>query len=243
MVAIAAAAAVAAIATTASTVIASNAAADAAELQAGAALTAAQAELQGQREAIEAQREFFNITRDDLAPYRRAGARALTQLGARTEGGREFNRPYTLADFQADPGYQFRLEEGQRALDRSAASRGGLLSGRAVREGIRYGEGVASDEYDRAFNRLQADRQNRFNRLAAVAGIGQASTAQSAQLAQQTGANLSDLALQGGQIRASGYANRANALAAGQVAQANIINSGVSNLSNLASSYALYAAR
>lgn len=56
-------------------------------------------------------------------------------------------------NFRTDPGYEFRLKEGQDAIERSAAARGNVL-GAATMKGLdRYSQGVASDEYDRYYNR------------------------------------------------------------------------------------------
>ena len=83
-------------------------------------------------------------------------------------------RNFGAGDFQADPGYAFRLSEGMKALDRTAASRGGLLSGATLKEAQRYGSDLASQEYGNAYNRFQANRasqsqeyQNAFNRYQA----------------------------------------------------------------------------
>jgi hypothetical protein len=83
-------------------------------------------------------------------------------------------RNFGAADFQADPGYAFRLSEGMKALDRTAASRGGLLSGSTLKGAQRFGSDLASQEYGNAYNRFQANRatqsqeyQNAFNRYQA----------------------------------------------------------------------------
>jgi len=83
-------------------------------------------------------------------------------------------RNFGASDFQADPGYAFRLSEGMKALDRTAAARGGLLSGATLRGAQRYGSDLASQEYGNAYNRFQTNRaaqsqeyQNAFNRYQA----------------------------------------------------------------------------
>jgi len=83
-------------------------------------------------------------------------------------------RNFSASDFQADPGYAFRLSEGMKALDRTAASRGGLLSGATLKGAQRYGSDLASQEYGNAYNRFQNNRtaqsqeyQNAFNRYQA----------------------------------------------------------------------------
>lgn len=105
-----------------------------------------------------------------------------------------------MAGFFASPDYQFNLEQGQQAIDRSAAARGGLLSGRAVKEGTRFASGLASGEFG-----------NYFNRLANLAGIGQTATTAGAQLGANMAGNVGNLLSNSGAARASGYANSANA--------------------------------
>lgn len=61
-----------------------------------------------------------------------------------------------LNALQDTPGYQFRMNEGMRALEGSAAARGGVLSGKFIRGATRYGQDYASNEYNRRFNQLQA---------------------------------------------------------------------------------------
>ena len=130
---------------------------------------------------------------------------------------------FTLADYQADPGYAFRLAEGQKALERSAAARGGLYSGRAMKDMNAYAQGQASQEYGNAYNRYQSNQNNQYNRLASIAGVGQTANnalAQSGQnYANQVGnltmtnaANQGNAALVGANARMSGYAGLGNAL-------------------------------
>ena len=113
-------------------------------------------------------------------------------------------------NFMTDPGYQFRFEEGQRALERGAAAKGGLLSGGMARKSIRYGQGMASNEYT-----------NVYNRISNIAGLGQTATNQSGAYAMNAGANMGTAAAQGGYARASGYqaAGNAWANAGNQIAQ------------------------
>lgn len=117
--------------------------------------------------------QMYEQQRADNAPWREAGAKAIGQMG-----DADYMRDFTMGDFQADPGYAFRMAEGAKALERSAAARGGLLSGGAAKAMERYSQGVASDEFNNAYNRFNADRDRRFNRLASIAGMGQTSQAQ-----------------------------------------------------------------
>lgn len=222
---------------------------EAAEEQAEAIEGASEAELQAQREALEENRRQFDlglgevqrqydVARGDVAPYREAGVSALNLLSQGIQPGGEFNQPFTAQTMMQDPGYQFRVQEGQRALERSQSARGGLLGGRAMREATRYGQEMASNEYANAFNRYQADLSNRFNRLAYPTGLGQTSAmqmagtatgtgAQVANLAQNYGTNAANLALAGGATRGSAYEQAGNVRAAQLANLGSSINTGI----------------
>ena len=105
------------------------------------------------------------------------------------------------SNFFASPDYQFRLGEGLNAVQNSAAARGGLYSGNALRGITEYGQGLAAGEFG-----------NWFNRNAALAGIGQAATQQAGQGAMATGANVGNLLIGQGDARASGIVGQTNAL-------------------------------
>jgi hypothetical protein len=125
-----------------------------------------------QQQMAEAQRQY-DTSRADLAPYREAGYTALGQLASGTAAGGDFNRNYTMNDLVMDPGYQFRLSEGQRGVESSAAARGGVLSGATLKALDQYNQGFASNEVNNAYNRYSSDLSGRYNRLAGVAGTGQ----------------------------------------------------------------------
>jgi hypothetical protein len=168
---------------------------------------ASRAQERAQREANAAQERMFNRQVELQEPFRQAGVNALPEL---VEASRY--TPFGMEQFQADPGYGFRLKEGLRALENSAAARGGLLSGNAMRGITRYGQGLASEEFGNAFNRYQAERAARLNPLQSLAGMGQSNAATMAQQAGQYGQNMAQGAAAMGNIRASGYVNQANAL-------------------------------
>jgi hypothetical protein len=177
-------------------VIAGEASKKAAKTQAKAADRAAQLQQQQFERQIELQ-----------APWRQAGERALTKL----EGASDYT-PFGQAQFQADPGYAFRLSEGQKALDRQAAARGGLISGGALRAATRYGQEMGSQEYTNAFNRYQTERQARLGPLQSLAGVGQSAVNQLGQAGQQYATNAGEALTSGAAARASGYVGAANAL-------------------------------
>ncbi len=128
--------------------------------------------------ATDVQKQQYDQTRQDQAPWRDAGGKALGDIA--NGDWHDFGS----GDFHQDPGYDFRMQEGQKALERSAAARGGLQSGGTMRALTRYGQDYASGEYQNAYNRFNNDRTQRFNRLSSVAGIGQQSNNQVAQAGQ-----------------------------------------------------------
>ena len=186
-------------------IISSQASKSAAKTQAGAAA-----------QATDAQRDIFERQVELQAPYREAGEEALNRLRAGTKVGGEFDKAFSETKFTADPGYAFRLSEGMKALDRTAAARGGLLSGSTLKGAQRYGQDLASQEYQNAFNRFYAERTNRLQPLQSLAGVG------------QTSANtLSNAAGQFGNQMGANIIGAGNAMAAGQVGSANAISQGV----------------
>jgi hypothetical protein len=145
-------------------------------------------------------------------PWRKAGIDALNKLIPMAST----YTPFGMDQFQADPGYQFRLSEGMKALERSAAARGGLMSGATGKALQRYGQELGSQEYMNAFNRYQAERAARLGPLQSLAGVGQTTAQALGGQASNLGANLGQTYMTGGmgagQARASGYLGQANAL-------------------------------
>jgi hypothetical protein len=147
---------------------------------------------------------------------------------------------FTAQDFQADPGYAFRMSEGMKALESSAAARGGLLSGSTLKGTQRFGQDLASQEYQNAFNRFQANRAsqgqeygNAFNRfqaeragtlnpLQSLAGVGQSTANTIGNMGMNYANQVGELYQGGANARASGYVGGANAL-----------NQGISGVSNM----------
>ena len=160
--------------------------------------------------ATAAQERMFNRQVELQEPFRQVGVNALPEL---VEASRY--TPFGMEQFQADPGYGFRLKEGLRALENSAAARGGLLSGNAMRGITRYGQELGSQEFGNAFNRYQAERAARLNPLQSLTGMGQSTAATLGGQAGQYGQNMAENEMARGNIRASSYMGTANALAGG----------------------------
>lgn len=182
-----------------SAVIGSMAAGDAASTQAASADRAADLQYKQWRESVELQE-----------PWRKAGEQALNKLIPLTD-----YTPFSMAQFQQDPGYGFRMSEGMKALERSAAARGGLMSGATLKGIQRYGQDLASQEYTNAFNRYQTERAARLQPLQSLAGVGQTTAQQIGQSGQQMASNVGEMMTSGAAARASGYVGGANALTQG----------------------------
>lgn len=190
-----------------------------------AAANAAQMDAQ-----IAENRRQYDLARRDAAPWRNTGQRGLIEYGglmglmddpfnaAAMERYRQ-NPMYVgeLDQFEASPGYQFRRDEGLKAIERSALSRGMGRSGPTLKSLQRYGDGLAADEYNNYYNRVTDSFSNYANRLAGLAGIGQTTNQNLASLganysnsnAALTG-SIANQNMQGAAARASGYMQSAN---------------------------------
>jgi len=190
-------------------------------LGAAASRSASKTQAGAAQQAADVQRSQFEQTREDQAPYRQAGYNALANLQS-TAGNVPAAFRFGASDYQADPGYAFRLAEGQKALDRQAAARGGLISGGALRAAQRYGQEMGSQEFGNAYNRAltgyntEVARENQlYNRQAALAGIGQTATNLVGQAGQNYATNVGNLMTGAGAAQAAGQVGMANALTGG----------------------------
>lgn len=182
---------------------------------------AARAQEQAAQRAEQTQREMFERQIGLQEPFRQAGMTAQQQImqllgiggDAGAAGYGSLARPFGQADFQQDPGYAFRQAEGMRALERSAAARGGLMSGATMKGIQRFGQDLASQEYQNAFNRFQIERAARLNPLQSLMGSGQSAANVMTGATGAAGQNIGQMQLGAGQARASGYVGGANALA------------------------------
>lgn len=164
-------------------------------LGSSAAKKAANAQTAAADQATAEQRRQYDQTRTDFAPWREAGGQAIGSLSAMLQPG---------YDHTTSPGYQFRFNEGQRAVEGSAASKGMLMSGGTLKDLTRFGQGVAADDFNQ-----------QFNRTASVAAGGQQVNSTLGQLGAATASNIGNNMMQAGNARASGYAGQASAIGNG----------------------------
>lgn len=193
----------------------SDAAVRAAEIQASAAREAARVQERIAQQQIEEARRTFEQQRAFLQPYQEPGLNALARIQAGLGAGGEFARPFTMEQFQADPGYAFRLSEGQKALERQAAARGGLISGSALKAAQRFGQEMGSQEFQNAFARAQTERANVLNPLFALYGTGAETAGALSGAAGGMGSSIGGFLGQSGQAQAAGLTGAAQAGAQG----------------------------
>ena len=123
-------------------------------IQSNSAKKAAAANNAQQQEALALQERMYEEGVARQQPFLETGTEffnRLAQYHRDPQGGQNL--------LMMDPGYQFRLGEGMKALDRQAAARGGLISGGALRAAQRYGQDAASQEFGNAYNRLASMAQ------------------------------------------------------------------------------------
>ena len=186
---------------------------------ASAAKKAAGAQVDAAQQASDLQREMYYKNLEQQAPFREAGLtsqnRLMEMLGiggsANAPGYGRYAKDFSMADYQADPGYAFRLGEGMKGLNATAAARGGLISGNALRAATQYGQEMGSQEYQNAYNRYQTNRSNQLNPLQSLMGAGQTATNVMGQAGQNYATNAGEAYMGAGNARASGYVGSANA--------------------------------
>lgn len=176
-------------------------------LGASASKSAAGTQAAAADRAAALQQQQFERQVELSEPWRKAGEQALNKLIPLTD-----YQQFGMDQFQQDPGYAFRMSEGMKGLERSAAARGGLLSGGTLKGIQRFGQDLASQEYTNAFNRYQTERAARLQPLQSLAGVGQTTAQQIGQAGQQMASNVGEALGAGAQARASGYVGGANAL-------------------------------
>jgi len=189
---------------------------------------ASRVQVQAAQDANAAQERMFEKQMALQEPFRQSGMTAQQEImqllgigGDKNAAGYgSLGKAFGASDFQQDPGYQFRQAEGMKALERSAAARGNLLSGSTLKGVQRFGQDLASQEYGNAFNRYQVERSAKLNPLQSLMGSGQSATNVMTGAAGQMGQNQASNLYNAGQARASGYVGQANALsgALGQIA-------------------------
>jgi hypothetical protein len=153
---------------------------------------------------------MFDITNRNLAPYREQGQISLKDLVARMP---ELTKAYTAEDFSygIDPGYQFRLAQGQKAAENQYNRAGGLVSGNAMQGMQDYTQGQAAQEFGAAFGRNTTNQTNIFNRLKGIADMGLSATGTTANAATSAGQTIGSAQIGAANAEAAGITGQAKA--------------------------------
>lgn len=188
--------------------------------QASAARSAADTQAGAATYAADVQREMFDIINKQQAPYRQAGYSALNRIQTLLPG---LTKPVSAAEIQGLPGYQFAMDQGTQAaaMGMNVGGGGSNVQRAAQKFAIDYTLGTAMPQ-------VIAQRQNIYNTLAGVAGIGQTAQGQMTTAGQNFAGNIGQAAIGAG-----------SAQAAGQIGAANAMAGGLSNLGNAAFMYSL----
>ena len=168
----------------------------------------------------ESQRQY-DLSRADLAPWVTAGTNALADLTAAMAAG--------PGDYEESEGYQYRLDEGNKAIERSAAAKGSSLSGATLKALTEYGQDYATNDYDNFLSRYY----NSLTPLQSLAGVGQTSASQTASLGSSTASSIADTTMTGASAVSNALLSEGTAEATGITNAANSItgsaNSGINN--------------
>lgn len=222
--------------------------------QADAANQAASTQADANRYAADIQYKMWKEQQELQKPWLKAGESALNKLSSGIESG-TFGKvnpfSFTAQDFNKfqDPGYAFRLAEGNKALNQSAAARGGLISGNALKAAQRYGQEMGSQEFQNAYNRAltgynanQAANVQAYNQLAGVSGTGQTTAQQLGQAGQQYGQNVGALTSATGASNANALLSAANARGSAYQGIGSSIGQGIGTYLNYSNNQALLKA-
>lgn len=193
---------------------------------AGAAKDAADAQAKAGTESNALLKYIYDDQKAQNKPFYDTGVKGINRMAdvmglsgnKSADGYGSLTRRFDMqTDYIEDPGYKFRLSEGNKALDRAAAAKGSYFSGRAAKDLTRFAEDSASQEFGNAYDRWDRGNTTTFNRLASVAGVGQTAAGQT----QAAGSNYGNQA-------AANITGIGNATAAGKVGAANALTGGIS---------------
>lgn len=166
---------------------------------------AANAQEDAANKSVAEQQREYDQARSDYAPWRNTGTGALSKLGSlygiNSDGTTGAPSQSAINDFQNTPGYQFQLQQGTQAAEHSAAARGLLGSGAAMKSIASYAGGLADSTYNQYVGQLNT-----------LAGFGQSATNATTAAGQNAANNISSAYTNAGNARASSYANTGSAI-------------------------------
>ena len=209
-----------------------RAAKQAAGAQSNAAMMSAIIQAQQAEAARRQQQEMFDKAVELQEPFRQGGVGATNRLAdlygtsgnTGAAGYGSYAEMPSINQLQMDPGYQFRFDQGMRGVNASAAARAGLQSGAALKAATGFGQGMATQEYQNAYNRFMANRAQAAEAMSGLAGRGAGVAQGLGNQAVSTGANMANTMLAGGQALGQGLENVGQARASGYMGGASALS-------------------
>lgn len=173
---------------------------------------AANAQESAATNAANLQQQQYQQTRADQAPYRAAGTTALNTIGQDQANGTGFASTFNPSTYIDTPGYQFQLQQGQGAINSSAAATGGVLNGGTLKALDQYSTGLANTTYGQAYSQYLQNSQQQYNQLYGVASLGENATASTGQAGTAAANATGNYLTQAGNAQASGDIGVANGI-------------------------------
>lgn len=179
--------------------------------------------------ALALQSKVYNQTLANEQPFLTSGTAANQQLAnllgisgnTATDGYGSLVAPFDASDLQNTPGYQFQLQQGTKAMNQTLGAQGGLFSGQALKQAQQFGQGLADQTYNDAYNRYLQTNQQTYNQLAGQAASG-----------QNAAANLGGVGQNYANTQTTGLENSGNIAANSTNAQNTAVNQGLAGLLN-----------
>lgn len=168
----------------------------------------------------------LNAEADRLFNEQKTNATNSVYQGDQADFG-SLQQKFGMDQFQADPGYQFRMDEGNKGIERSAAARGGQLSGATMKALARFGQDTASNEYQNSYNRFNNDQTTQYNRLSGIAGTGQQQVNALGQAGQNYAGSVGNNTMNAANNVANNTIGAGNARAASYMATGNAVNNAI----------------
>ena len=168
----------------------------------------------------------YQQNRTDQQPYMSAGSNAINTVNSDLQNGTGFAKQFSMNDFTNNPAYQFQLQQGQNAVNSSAAATGGSLNGGTLKALQQYSQGLANTTYGDAYNRYLSSSNQSYNQLMGVANLGENATS-----------TLGNQGIQSANSAGNFLTQKGNAQAAGTIGVGNAINSGLGAIGSLPGVY------
>lgn len=149
-------------------------------------------------------RDFYNTGREDLANFDNSALNPYVDSGTQNLGALNRINSGDFSSFQYSPDYQFALDSGVNAIEGSAAGQGSLQSGKSLKDLMRFGQGLGTQNFNNYAGRLQNMAQMGQNAASTQTGQNMRVAGMGANLAQGAGSSIADMHTQIGNAQAAG---------------------------------------